>query len=343
MRRIAKMAHHADRFVLYNPPRDLRWDWPCGHFSAFLTQAVLHFDKVVDKKFVFHESEDFFTLYDGFPKAKVHLLAVPRRRLDSLKDVAFLGGDHDKRQDQAGKGQQGAEGEQQAVKQDVETFQPTRTSKSDTRRTTGIRQHTDDVGTSSSSPNSSFLEDYLAYVNRILRIVRRLFPKASFRYGLHADPSLTQLHCHIISEDFRSDCLKNKKHWLSFQPPFLVPLEHVVKVWSCLESTGCEAISDCERSQVLVQFLKGRAEAGMAVTELRCCCGAFVAPNMPKLKQHLETCIAQRPPWPPPFKGVDMKDVDAGSGGGETITTSKRTSPPGGSTEEPAMKKMRSE
>uniref|UniRef100_A0A915IJX4 Aprataxin n=1 Tax=Romanomermis culicivorax TaxID=13658 RepID=A0A915IJX4_ROMCU len=42
----------------------------------------------------------------------------------------------------------------------------------------------------------------------------------NFRYGFHARPSLSRLHLHVISQDFDSPCLKNKKHWNSFNTEF---------------------------------------------------------------------------------------------------------------------------
>jgi aprataxin len=48
-----------------------------------------------------------------------------------------------------------------------------------------------------------------------------------FRVGYHSVPSLKLLHLHIISADFDSACLKNKKHWNSFQPPFFLDSVHV--------------------------------------------------------------------------------------------------------------------
>jgi diadenosine tetraphosphate (Ap4A) HIT family hydrolase len=37
-----------------------------------------------------------------------------------------------------------------------------------------------------------------------------------YRIGLHATPSLSQLHVHVITQDFDSPCLKKKLHWNSF-------------------------------------------------------------------------------------------------------------------------------
>lgn len=45
----------------------------------------------------------------------------------------------------------------------------------------------------------------------------------SFKIGYHAEPSMKQVHLHVISTDFDSPYLKNKKHWNSFNTEFFVP------------------------------------------------------------------------------------------------------------------------
>ncbi|CDH14506.1 related to HNT3-Member of the third branch of the histidine triad (HIT) superfamily of nucleotide-binding proteins [Zygosaccharomyces bailii ISA1307] len=45
--------------------------------------------------------------------------------------------------------------------------------------------------------------------------------------GVHSVPSMNNLHVHVISRDFNSPCLKNKKHYLSFTTDFFV-------LWSSL-------------------------------------------------------------------------------------------------------------
>ncbi|KAK3307272.1 HIT-like domain-containing protein [Chaetomium strumarium] len=44
------------------------------------------------------------------------------------------------------------------------------------------------------------------------------------RVGIHAHPSMAHLHVHVISRDMRSERLKHKKHYNSFNTPFFVPL-----------------------------------------------------------------------------------------------------------------------
>ncbi|CAI5756021.1 unnamed protein product [Candida verbasci] len=45
--------------------------------------------------------------------------------------------------------------------------------------------------------------------------------------GVHSIPSLKNLHIHVMTKDFHSPCLKNKKHYNSFTTKFFVPFEEL--------------------------------------------------------------------------------------------------------------------
>lgn len=94
----------------------------------------------------------------------------------------------------------------------------------------------------------------------------------SFRHGYHAIPSMTRLHMHVISQDFVSPCLKNKKHWNSFTTEFFVDAEKVIEI---LDTQG------------EVKFDKSRLEELLKLP-LKCHKCEAVLSNMPKLKAHLE-------------------------------------------------------
>jgi aprataxin len=44
--------------------------------------------------------------------------------------------------------------------------------------------------------------------------------------GIHANPSMSHLHIHVLSKDMVSDPMKKRNHYLSFNTDFLVGLEH---------------------------------------------------------------------------------------------------------------------
>ncbi|CAK9150406.1 unnamed protein product [Ilex paraguariensis] len=90
-------------------------------------------------------------------------------------------------------------------------------------------------------------------------------------------PSMRQLHLHVISQDFDSVHLKNKRHWNSFNSPFfrdsIDVIEEVVK-------HGKATLKDDDR------FLS---------MELRCHRCRSAHPNIPRLKTHISKCRAPFP------------------------------------------------
>ncbi|CAB4435588.1 unnamed protein product [Rhizophagus irregularis] len=98
-------------------------------------------------------------------------------------------------------------------------------------------------------------------------------PKLFFRMGFHAVPSLRQLHMHVISQDFISPSLKNKKHWNSFTTEFFIDVEEIERI---LEKQG------------EVKFNKAYYE-DLLKSPLKChLCDAKSIKFIPDLKKHLE-------------------------------------------------------
>lgn len=90
---------------------------------------------------------------------------------------------------------------------------------------------------------------------------------------------MRQLHLHVISQDFESSHLKNKKHWNSFNTPFFVDSVDVMKE---VEDVGS---------------VTSKNDKFMAM-ELRCHRCRSAHPNMPRLKSHITSC---RAPFPAPL------------------------------------------
>ncbi|CAH9105278.1 unnamed protein product [Cuscuta epithymum] len=96
-----------------------------------------------------------------------------------------------------------------------------------------------------------------------------------FRLGYHSVPSMRQLHLHVISQDFNSKHLKNKKHWNSFNSPFFRDSVDVI-----------EEVSENGKA-----VLQDDSEKFLAM-ELRCHRCRSVHPNIPRLKAHVSLCHA---------------------------------------------------
>ncbi|KAF0935954.1 hypothetical protein E2562_037444 [Oryza meyeriana var. granulata] len=98
-----------------------------------------------------------------------------------------------------------------------------------------------------------------------------------FRLGYHSVPSMRQLHLHIISQDFNSASLKNKKHWNSFTTTFFLDSVDVIEE---IEQRGSATISSDDR---------------VLAMELRCHRCRSAHPNIPKLKSHIANCKSSFP------------------------------------------------
>lgn len=194
-----------------------------GHFSTVLLKALERLDAGdprVLPHFAHHTGE-FATFIDGFPKSKVHLLALPRQRIMSAREL----------------------------KQD----------------------------------HLPMLRRLAAYIAWLQQSLEQLHPDLTWRHGIHAEPSLKQLHVHIISQDFKSPCMKHRKHYNSFQPPFLVGIDSLIN-----------AVEKVDLS------LLGLERAERYLQSDMCCagCGANFQNRFAELKKHLNNCNA--PPSAPP-------------------------------------------
>ena len=103
-----------------------------------------------------------------------------------------------------------------------------------------------------------------------------------FAVGFHAVPSMRRLHCHVISRDYCSASLKNKKHWHSFtHQRFFLLLDGVLQQ---LRTAGRVTVDTAAAEACLNDPLRCHR------------CGAQCG-NMPQLKRHVEVeCTVPVPP-----------------------------------------------
>lgn len=108
-------------------------------------------------------------------------------------------------------------------------------------------------------------------------LIKRLVdknPNLEFRHGYHAIPSMTQLHMHIISQDFDSPFLKTKKHWNSFTSDFFI---------------DSQCIIDMLKAQGKIEFDQRKYE-GLLKSDLQCHRCHCSLKTMPALKLHILMC-----------------------------------------------------
>ena len=86
-------------------------------------------------------------------------------------------------------------------------------------------------------------------------------------------PSMTRLHMHVISTDYDSTCLKNKRHWNSFTTSFFRLASQIL---SELKTSGCISID----SGFYKQLLEGA---------LKCHICDEKPKNIPRVKDHIKT------------------------------------------------------
>lgn len=93
--------------------------------------------------------------------------------------------------------------------------------------------------------------------------------------GCHSVPSLSNLHIHVLTKDFHSARLKNKKHYNSFNTDFFIPFDQLPLKGS---TKFDEPRFDAEKMEKLCK-----------TTGLKCCyCEAPFDNKFRQLKNHLD-------------------------------------------------------
>ncbi|KND00810.1 hypothetical protein, variant [Spizellomyces punctatus DAOM BR117] len=110
--------------------------------------------------------------------------------------------------------------------------------------------------------------------DEVVNEMRKKDASLEFRIGFHAIPSMRQLHMHVISQDFDSAALKNKKHWNSFTSQFFLDFD---TVRSMLDAKGQVRYNEATYEAML----KGPLLCHRCKTECR---------NIPSLKKHIAEC-----------------------------------------------------
>ena len=189
---------------------------------------------------LFMDVDNFVVIYDAYPKAKIHLLIIPKRHYLLCNGIEYL------------------------MKKDLpkveEMHRLARRIVDSNAMVIALQQH----GSSSTTSSSS----------------GRVRTGTSLLLGFHSVPSLHPLHLHLISDDFNSEALKNKKHWNSFTTEFFVS---PAKVEEMLQSRNDDDLS-APLSDVM-DTVEEREE--VLKCPLRCHCCSFQAKNIPILKSHL--------------------------------------------------------
>ncbi|KAM9367277.1 aprataxin [Phaethornis superciliosus] len=123
----------------------------------------------------------------------------------------------------------------------------------------------------------SVTKDHLELLEHMHSVGQRMIEQCpsreslEFRLGYHAIPSMSQLHLHVISQDFDSPSLKTKKHWNSFTTDYFLNSQDVIEM---VRSNGRVMVKDH-----VSELLK---------LPLRCHHCKQQLSTIPQLKEHLK-------------------------------------------------------
>lgn len=107
--------------------------------------------------------------------------------------------------------------------------------------------------------------------------------------GVHSIPSLRNLHIHVITKDFYSSKLKNKKHYNSFNTPFFVSFDKIEDVINSQLDNDSDLETDNEPSCNFLERDKLKLTNIIKNTPLICSyCKKSFGNKFQSLKIHLE-------------------------------------------------------
>lgn len=164
--------------------------------------AYLADPKAFPSSRVIYHNEGFVAIHDLYPKASVHTLLLPRstqhNRLhpfDAFEDADFLA----------------------AVRAETDRLRGLVAKELKRRFGSGSRREMEREKKASALAAAGEDEEEA-----------RLPPGrdwlAEVKVGIHMHPSMNHLHVHVMSRDMHSPCMKHRKHYNSFNTPFLVDL-----------------------------------------------------------------------------------------------------------------------
>ena len=194
---------------------------------------------------IYLSTPECVVIYDAYPKARVHLLVIPRR--------TFL------------------------ASNGIDDLCPDDLSKVEQMHRLADRIASSPAmaaALSSSSRSSSSSSSSSSSVRTGMRLLQ----------GYHANPSLRPLHLHLVSDDFRSDCIKTKKHWLSFTTDFFVAPSQVEALLRDRDRAAAPSVPLGDKALGTEEDREAHLNG-----PLRCHVCATQLKNMPALKAHLLT------------------------------------------------------
>ena len=168
---------------------------------------------------VLYHTPDFVAINDLWPKSSVHILLLPRRPLSMLKLHPIEAFDRDPALLAACKAEAA-----KAVKLVASELRRrfARFSAQDRARYEAMEHAGLALGANSGGGSSSRAEESPGSMNGSLAVGRNW--DREVLTGVHAGPSMSHLHLHILSVDRCSPGVRHRKHYNSFATKFLISL-----------------------------------------------------------------------------------------------------------------------
>lgn len=202
-------------------------------------------------------NEDVVVVHDRYPKAMYHFLVLPRVNIPSIFEVSTLNCSNEPKS-----------GLKKFPCSDTDFF----------KRNQHFNKHFKRMLLQLTRKHLNLLNEmYLMALNVITLYGRE---PHEFQIGYHAEPSLQQLHMHVISTDFYSPTLKTSRHWNSFNTELFIPHEGnpiikfpnlILITCNCLTFIFRIGASHCERgsyNKIVSSFGVRAAEYAITMSSL---------------------------------------------------------------------------
>jgi aprataxin len=109
------------------------------------------------------------------------------------------------------------------------------------------------------------------------------------KLGYHSVPSLHPLHLHLMSNDLESPCLKTKRHWNSFTTSFFIDSSKVENdLLSGHHSIASKTDTGTGTDTGIAAWLTSMED--LLKEDMRCPHCGVILKNIPTVKQHQQTC-----------------------------------------------------
>ncbi|KXJ93063.1 hypothetical protein Micbo1qcDRAFT_203198 [Microdochium bolleyi] len=226
---------------------------------------------------VIYHSEHFVAINDMYPKSSVHTLLLPRdARWNKLHPFDAFSASPPSSASRNPQGQPGKSGDEEARRAFLALVQ----AEAQRLKILVAKELQRKFGKFSAQDRlrKSVLNDEVPW-DPETPLPRGRDWEAEVLVGVHARPSMNHLHIHVLSRDMFSECMKHRKHYNSFNTPFLIDAAD-------FPLKGGDGHGDGDKAGEDPRLHPGKA--GYMDSDLKCWrCGRNFGNKFKQLKEHL--------------------------------------------------------